>query len=146
MAGLATVPAYGENHGWDIRPSPEPTVTSCEQEHPLPWRLRSLGWCGWKVIPIGILMDPTRDLSDVARQQSLHGRRHHGSAGFLNQVQSSGDPGSLQCMADQDPGLCVPIITRKVYPTCALRKRLGFSETTKQRPLCWREPANFGNF
>ena len=68
------------------------------------------------MIPIGILMDPTRDLSDVARQQSLHGRRHHGSAGFLNQVQSSGDPGSLQCMADQDPGLYVPIITRKGLP------------------------------
>lgn len=34
MAGLATVPAYGENHGWDIRPSPEPTVTSCEQGWP----------------------------------------------------------------------------------------------------------------
>lgn len=32
----------------------------------------ALLWCSWKVIPIDILLGPTHDLSNKARQQPLH--------------------------------------------------------------------------
>ena len=33
---------------------------------------KALLWCGWRVLPIDILLDPTHDLSDVTRQRLLH--------------------------------------------------------------------------
>ena len=33
---------------------------------------KALLWCGWRVLPIDILLDPTHDLSDATRQALLH--------------------------------------------------------------------------
>ena len=32
---------------------------------------KALLWCGWRVMPIDILLDPTHDLSDATRQAIL---------------------------------------------------------------------------
>ena len=101
---------------------------------------KALLWCGWKVIPVDILLEPEHDLGDKALQNCLHSKLQHVDCilAAWTAPQSRGLVRfrfTLQMVA-LALNLCVQLNILKDCPTCHPGMQLECSEITWRLTLC----------
>ena len=79
---------------------------------------KALLWCGWRVLPIDILLDPTHDLSDATRQALLHEQLMEADCIMAALDCSTKWLERYHCtsaMADPALSRCAPMTTQRAY-------------------------------